>query len=224
MAEILSYLLFGFSIVTLIMALGVVRKRASGREKNYVFSCFCWGSTLWSMCFGFILIQTNAEVAYYLRCVGMIGIFIYLITAAILLADWSEIQGKHIKVLKYAPMVGIILYPFMIQRYTILFYHTEYGMTYTLAPNIWNQLYNVYCLLAAADMIYMSAHMILNKRRKNIRVLGKRTLLCVAVLLLGMVFDTFLPLFGLRAVRLHSFLEQFFYIRALIFIVLTVLR
>lgn len=200
MAEILSYLLFGFSIVTLIMALGVVRKRASGREKNYVFSCFCWGSTLWSMCFGFILIQTNAEVAYYLRCVGMIGVFIYLTTAPILLADWSEIQGRYIKLLKYAPLAGIWLYPFMIQRYSILFYHTEYGMTYTFAPNIWNQLYNIYCLLTAGDMIYMSVHMILNKRRKNIRVLGKRALLCVAVLLLGMVFDTFLPLYGLRAI------------------------
>ena len=210
MAEIiLSYLLYGFSVVTLIMALGVIRKKSGGREKNYMFSCFCMASTLWSLCFGFILIQTNAEIAYYLRCVGMIGVFAYLITAAILLADWSEIQGKHIKVLKYSPIAGIVLYPFMMQRSTILFYHSEYGMTYTFTLNIWNQLYNIYCILTAADMIYMSVNMIFNKRRKNIRVLGKRTLLCVAVLLLGMFFDTFLPLYGLRAVP-GSAITQFF--------------
>lgn len=49
MAEILSYLLFGFSIVTLIMALGVVRKRASGREKIMCFPVFA-GEVPYGVC------------------------------------------------------------------------------------------------------------------------------------------------------------------------------
>lgn len=200
MAVILSYVLFGFAIITAIMAVRVAKMKSQDRKNNYLFACFCIGSTLWSFFFGFTLIQTSAQVAYYLRCGGMIGTFAYLIFATILLANWSGIEAPYIKVLKYFPMLAIPLYPFLMQRSNTIFHLTKRGMTYTFAKVIWNDIYNVYCVLVAGIMIFLIVQMMRNKGRKAIRVLGKRILAGEAVILLGMVFDTIFPLIGLQAI------------------------
>lgn len=209
MARILSYLLFGFAVATLIMAIEVFRGRVKGREEDYLLSGFCLGSTLWSFCFGMILIQTDVGAAYLLRCVGMTGTFAYLIFATLILVEWSEIEKPYIRVLKYFPMTAIVLYPFLMKPSNTIFIPSAQGMNYTFSKGIWNELYNVYCVLVAVDMIYLVVCMIRNKKRKSIRVLGMRLLLCELVILMGMVFDTFLPMFGLQAIP-GSTITQFF--------------
>lgn len=209
MAVVLSYLLYGFAIVTLIMAMGVTRKKAQGWGDNYLFCYFNLGSTLWSLCFGLLLIQTDVEKAYQLRCVGMVGMFSYLIFATFLMARWSKIKGRYIKVIKYFPLTAILLYPFLMQRKNITFRLSEYGMSYVFEAGIWNDLYTLYCVLVAASMIFLVIHMSLNKRRKAIRVLGVRLLLCEFVIILGMLFDTIFPMFGMEAFP-GSTITQFF--------------
>lgn len=209
MARMLSYLLFGFAVVTLIMAWGVMRKKVKGREENYFFSCFCLSSTLWSFCFGMILIQADIGTAYLLRCVGMIGTFGYLIFATLILVEWSNIEKPYIKILKYFPMSAIFLYPFLMRPANTIFLPSEQGMSYTFTKGIWNELYNIYCVLVAADMIFLVFYMINNKRRKAIRMLGIKMLFCELVILLGMFFDTFLPMFGMKAFP-GSTITQFF--------------
>lgn len=207
---LLSYILVGFSVVTLLMANGALQKRVKGQTDNCFFTCFCLGSTLWSLCFGLTFVQTSPEIAYYLRCGGMVGTFAYLIFGTFLIADWSGIKEAHIKVLKYFPVIAVPLYPFLLKRSNTIFHLTEHGMTYTFASKvIWNDIYNIYCVLTALGMFYIILRMITNKKRKAIRVLGKKLLFAAGAIVLGMVFDTIFPLIGLQAIP-GSTIMQFF--------------
>ena len=199
MALGLSYLIFGFAVITFVMAWKVLRTHSQKRGEHYLFYFFCMGSTIWSFGFGLLISQTSPQKAYYLRCFGMIGMFMYMMFATLLLAQWSGITNHAIKLVKYFPLVGIVLYPVTIQRSIILFHLSKYGMSYTFAPGMASNLYSLYCLITAAGMAYLGLRMCFDKRRKAIRVFGKKLILCEFVILFGMIFDTILPMFGMGA-------------------------
>jgi len=209
MALALSYLLISFAAVTLIMAMGVVRKRSGGFQENYLFSFFCLGSMLWSFCFGLLLVQTDVNIAYYLRCVGMIGTFAYLVFATLLMVQWSGIEKRYIRHIKYFPMSAIVLYSFLLQRKNTTYRMSNYGMTYIFKTGIWNNLYILYCVVVAFGIFLLIFHMLRRGNRKSIQVLGRKLLICEGVIILGMVFDTILPMFGIEAFP-GSTITQFF--------------
>lgn len=79
MGRILSYVMFGFFVCTTIMSASVLRSREKLKINNILFALVCIGSSIWSFCFGFIWIQTDPLRAYYWRCAGMVGTFMYMI-------------------------------------------------------------------------------------------------------------------------------------------------
>ena len=52
MDKILSYAMFGFSVVTLVLAINVLRSSGKNHKGNFLFIGLALSSSLWGVCFG----------------------------------------------------------------------------------------------------------------------------------------------------------------------------
>lgn len=209
MGIILSYILIGFATVTLGHAAGILHKMRGLEKDGVLFSCFAVASAVWSIGFGVLIIQSNTEYAYYCRCIGMVGMFSYMIFGTLLMARWADSNHWFIKWIRIFPCSAIILYPFLMQRKNTTFRISGIGMSYVFTNGLWNNLYSIYCVLVAANMLVLMISLCRNKRRQRIRIMGKRLLVCEGVIVLGMLMDTIFPMFGVEAFP-GSTLGQFF--------------
>ena len=116
MGRILSYVMFGFFVCTTIMSASVLRSREKLKINNILFALVCIGSSIWSFCFGFIWIQTDPLRAYYWRCAGMVGTFMYMICAMLVIARWCVQKRLWISAIKGFAFSAILLYPFLMQK------------------------------------------------------------------------------------------------------------
>ena len=209
MGKLFSYLIFGFAVMTLIMAAYVLKKHKKGQLEDILFVALAVSSTIWSIGFGFLMVQTDTEMAYMLRCVGMVGTFGYLIFATLLMALWNDRKTRCEKIICAFSLTSVFLYPFLMRRSNMTFILTEFGMKYTLKAGLVNNLYTLYCILTALGMLVLEIQMCRNKKRKWIRVMGQSLIVCEMIIIFGMILDTILPLFGVGAFP-GSTLTQFF--------------
>ncbi len=209
MGRILSYIMFGFFVCTSIISVSVLRSKERLNINNILFALVCIGSSIWSFCFGFIWIQERPLIAYYWRCAGMIGTFMYMICAILVIARWCGHDMWWVKIIELFPFSAIILYPFLMQKENTV-YHilSPIGMTYLFAPSIWNTLYDIYCVGCAAGVFILSGFLVKNGERKWERVTGIRLIFCECVIVGGMLLDTIMPMFGFSAFP-GSTLSQF---------------
>lgn len=207
MALILSYLMFGSGIVTMIIAFVVIHEREHDKD-NILFAGMTLGSSVWSLGFGLLFAQTSPLAAYYCRCVGMIGTFAYMIFATILLYRWNGKSYKWMKAIQMIPYTAIILYPFLMQKKNTTFHMTEYGMSYTFNKGIWNDLYSLYCAVVAINLLIMMIMMCSN-HKKWVGVMGYKLIVCEVIIIFGMLLDTIMPMFGFKAFPGSSITQSF---------------
>ncbi len=204
MGSLLFCILTAFATITAVLAHKVSKNGGMKQKLSRMYIVLAISSTIWSVCFGAILVQDDTEVAYLLRCIGMIGTFSYLISAAFLIAEWSGI-GKVVSiVVKGFSMLGIIIYPFNIRRDYIEFVPARVGMSYNFKPDFWTDVYVIYSSIIAVCMFVMVIYMIKSTKKRRIKVTGKRLLGSLVVVTLGMLFDTILPAFGITAIPTSS--------------------
>ena len=165
-----------------------------------MLSMACLGSAIWSLGFGFLIIQTDPMQAYYCRAFGMIGVFIYLIFAQIMLGYIAEIKKLLFYILNGFSLLGIPIYFLTVQPNQTIFYMGKFGMTYHFKSGFVNNAYVIYTLILALSYMLMSIYMIRHKKQKRIQVFGKKILLAEFFILIGMVLDTIFPLIGLAAI------------------------
>lgn len=168
--------------------------------ENRMLSMACLGSAIWSLGFGFLIIQTDPMKAYYCRAFGMIGVFIYLIFAQIMLGYIAEIKKLLFYILNGFSLLGIPIYFLTVQPNQTIFYMGKFGMTYHFKSGFVNNAYVIYTLILALSYMLMSIYMIRHKKQKRIQVFGKKILLAEFFILIGMVLDTIFPLIGLAAI------------------------
>ena len=77
MGTFLSYTIFGFAVCAIGLGYNYFIKNPSN-PKNKRFLLFCLSSALWSLGFGFLIIQTTTDKAWLCRSIGMIGVFPYI--------------------------------------------------------------------------------------------------------------------------------------------------
>lgn len=209
MGRILSYIMFGFFVCTTMMSVGVLRSKEKLNMNNVLFAYVCIGSSIWSFCFGFIWVQENPLMAYYWRCVGMVGTFMYMICAILVIARWSGYNLWWVKIIKVFPFSAIILYPFLMQKENTIYHMSAIGMTYSFTPSVWNTLYDIYCVGCAIGLFILSGFMAKKGEKKWERITGIRLIFCECVIVAGMLLDTIMPMFGFSAFP-GSTLSQFF--------------
>lgn len=209
MGRILSYIMFGFFVCTTIISVSVLHSKEKLKMNDILFALVCIGSSIWSFCFGFVWVQESHLIAYYWRCAGMVGTFMYMICAILVIARWCGHNLWWVKIIEIFPFSAIILYPFLMQKGNTIYHKSAIGMTYLFTPSIWNTLYDIYCVGCAVGLFVLSGYMVKKGERKWERITGIRLVFCEGVIVAGMLLDTIMPMFGVSAFP-GSTLSQFF--------------
>ena len=101
MDKVLSYLMFGFAVVTIVLAINILRSAGSNYKDNFLFVGLALSSSIWSVGFGFIPVQESEEIAYILRCIGMAGMFSYLVFVTFFLSSMSGVDNVIARVVYF---------------------------------------------------------------------------------------------------------------------------
>lgn len=200
MAITISYILFALSIITTLKGIESIKKFGWQERLCKLFFAFTISSSVWSFWFALLWIQTNPEAARILRAIGMIGTFSYFFFIILIVAEETTFSKMFLLPIKLFPLTGFILYPFVVSPASTRFYMSERGMAYQLTANIWNTLYTFYSVFIAVISFILLIHIIRKGSRTHIRKMGKDLLVCEIVIVIGMLFDTILPQFGLDAI------------------------
>ncbi len=198
----ISALLYTFGILTLIKGFGVYRQDHDYiHKKQYVlYSISALFSSVWSFGYAMIWIQTDVEMARIWRAVGMVGVFFLFAFLTEFFIQWLEGSRKFKIYVRILATAGILLWPFVVGRESVTFYpHSRIGMTYQFTQNIWNTLYNAYSVIVGVNLFIICFFIRKQTQRQKLRVIIKRLIKCIIVVMLGMVFDTLLPVFGFDA-------------------------
>lgn len=173
-------------------------------EKRYVenrlVAVFCFASALWSGSFAALFLQTDTGMAYICRSVGMIGTFLYLIVAQIIVCNISGIKKRWRYLFNGISYLGVIVYFLSIKKGEVVYQLTEDGMTYYFKPGFCNNAYVTYVVILAVNIFAVIVYMLRFAKAKRIQAFGRKFLLVEGLILLGMLFDTIFPLLGFGAI------------------------
>lgn len=219
MGLLLSYLIFGLSIVSLILGFYYLRcNKNSELSKYYLIASI--GSAIWGLGFGFLIIQTNEIYAWYCRVFGMIGVFIYAIFGIKVFTTIANTPDKLKKIIVNISYLGIFLYPFVVLPERQIFQLADFGMSYVFANDIWNTLYYSYSVIVLVLFICILIKMRKDSKLKRQRYLNNKLWLFFICFCGGTVLDTLLPMLGVGAFpgsTLSQFVAIFIVYNALIY-------
>ena len=195
----LSQLLFTEFVSALFLSIVFLLKNRLIHRENRLFFIFCMSSTLWSLGFYGVHIQTSPDYAYFWRGIGMVGTIGYLITAVLLMTRMSTLP-KPLKIaFNIFPYIGMTLYFPIIHPSQVIYENTSIGMSYSFVPGIWNNLYTIYSVLIGVCGFFITIYMMVKSPTKRQKVIGRKFLCCIIALFIGMLFDTALPFFGIKS-------------------------
>lgn len=202
-------ILIGFCAAALYMSVSALRLRYREYRGNILLGILCLSSSIWSFGFGLIFIQTDVSIAYYGRCIGMIGVFGMLITAQLVLNELASSVPKLVKnYCAYFSFLGVPIYFLISRRGVVEFLFDKDGMTYTFKSGFENDLYTafsvIYAINAAITIVYMRKTASTHREK----VTSQKSLIAVVIIFIGMILDTIFPAIGLKAIP-GSSLTQF---------------
>ncbi len=200
MKYILSQIIFIGFVLAVYFAVEVVRKREWKYRENKIFVLLCFFSAIWSFGFFGVIMQSKPDRSYLWRAIGMVGTFGFLITAQYLISHLSGIKRSYCRFTESFSLLGILLFPFVIQKEQATYELSNIGMTYSFQPTIWNNLYIWYTIIVAVNQSMVIIYMIRNSKIQRMRALGKRLIIVELVIVKGMLLDTIFPLFGQPAI------------------------
>ena len=201
--EIIKYvcpiILFIFSVLAVFYACIILWSEHRKDTENKLLAVFCISSAIWSVGFGALILQTDAQWAYRCRVIGMIGTILYLITGQMLISYLSGISRKWTKFFDGFASLGVIVYFLTVERSQTIYQLDRSGMTYSFKQGIANSIYTAYSLILAFLMFGIALYMCFSKT-KRIRFFGKIFIVVDMIMLLGTVLDTVFPLMGIPAI------------------------
>ncbi len=193
-------LLFAGFVLSLYYGFSHIRKTNLKKKENLLFVLFCLSSAIWSFGFYGVFIQTVPDKAYIWRAIGMVGTFGYLITAQLLICQFSGIKKIWQRCIELFSLTGIIIYFFIIQKDQVTYELTEIGMSYSFTPGIWNNIYIGYSVITAVNMLFVTVYMLRRSTTRRIHALARKLLTAELIILAGMLLDTIFPMIGMKAI------------------------
>ena len=152
--------LFIYCVIAFYLTLQFVCSKEKKYIENKLVAGFCFSSGIWSLGFGTLLLQTDPYKAYLCRSFGMIGVFSYLIIAQILVCYISGIKKKYRYIMEGIASFGIIVYFLVIQKNQTVYKLSDLGMTYYFKAGFCNNVYVVYTVLVAFNILLTIFYMI----------------------------------------------------------------
>lgn len=174
----------------------------SGKEldrANKTLHLYALASAIWSLGFGMLFIQTDAEKAYIWRSIAIFGTVMYMITAQYLICLFAQISEKTRKFFNSIALTGIVPYILSIQRDQTEYFMSTFGMTYRFKPGTVNIIYSAYFIIVSVNIVGIIIHMIHSSEKKRLKIFGKHFLLITSLILVGTVLDMIFPAMGLPA-------------------------
>lgn len=200
MDQVIAFILYNIGILTLFAGFLILKQEKSAGKTYVIYSLAAFFSAVWSISFGFLCIQTSENAARVCRSIGMIGVFFFFCAITELLVHFFE-SARILKIYVRAfSRTGILLWPFIIGRNSVEFIETWFGMSYKFSQNIFNTLYNIYCVIVGINIFIILIYMLKQAKRTKFKVIVKNLMVCCVVVMIGMIFDTFLPVFGFEAI------------------------
>lgn len=200
MAQVLSYTIFGFAIITGGFCIAIAQKGLKSDFITRLMFLASLFSSWWSMFFGLMIGQKNCELAAWLRGIGMIGVFGFLICVSYIAVVWSGVHGVGRTFILLFGWTGVILYPFTVSPSNIIYELTKYGMSYRMTNGLWSNAYAAYSSILAVNMLYAMIYMLKTCEHKRDKVIAYDILVCIGVVFVGCILDTIMPMLGIPAV------------------------
>lgn len=163
---------------------------------NCLFTCVALSSGIWSLSFGMLFLQTDPMKAYYCRCFGMFGVFLFIICAQILVCYIADIKKTCRIPVMIISVLGGVVYLLQVLPVATEFTLTEHGMTYRFLPGIINVVYTAYTIVIFVSFFSITLSMLSKKNPKRIRRFGCYFIITELLVVFGILFDTFLPHLG----------------------------
>ncbi len=192
-------ILFASSVLAYFLTILILWSPERKETENKLLAALCLGSGIWSMGFGALFLQTDPEIAYHCRAIGMIGTMLYLIIALILTCFLSKLPRNLSRFFYILASAGFFIYFLTVERSQTIYKLDTLGMTYSFKPGPANTIYTIYSVLVALSILGISIYMCFSPL-KRIRHFGKLILLMDAIVLFGTILDTVLPLMGMAAI------------------------
>ena len=199
MAVIISLVLYTFGILTLVEGVHMFRFHRDLGKTYKLYGVAAIFSSVWSIGFGLLPLQTDPTVARVCRAVGMIGVFLLFFTLTLVLVQWLEGAERFRIYVSVFSGAGILLWPFIIGENSVTYFQSWIGMTYQFSQNIFNTLYNIYCVVVGVNFFVILVCIKRQAKRRKLQVIVRNLIVCCVVVMIGMVFDTILPVFGFEA-------------------------
>ena len=200
MSSLFPYILFTCFLVAVALSIRQCKKEALKYPENCLFLLLCICSAIWSAGFWGINIQREPENAYIFRAIGMLGVFFYLIIAQLFVCYLSGTLKAYFYPIGVISLVGFIIYFFIIQREQATYELYTIGMSYRLNHGFWSYAYIVFCIAVAFNILVSIIYMFYHVNRKRMRVLAGKLMLMECIIILGMIIDILMPMFGGPAV------------------------
>lgn len=208
MEYICPVILYTYCIFAFYFAVTILCSPARRDYPHRLLVYMCIGSGIWSLGFAAMSLQSSPEYAYYCRAVGLIGTFLYLISAAFLVSSLSLTRKRYAYIFNGFSLLGIPICLLILDRGQSVYFPGPLGMTYSFVPGFANNAYTAYSALFAGCIFALSLYMIHSSASKRLRFFGKCFFGMVILMGVGTILDTMLPFFGIPAIP-GSTLTQF---------------
>ena len=207
-SQIFSIILFSFGAAASYLGFSAVRKQFRDYLGNSVLGMACFFSALWSYGFGMVFLTTEPTIAYWGRTIGMIGVFGYMIVVQILVGVLAKMPQRLYHYFCGFAFLGIILYLPIVSPASSVYYVDDWGMTYSFAPGLVNNLYSAYSVIYGINLCVSIGMILKTAMNKRSKVTGHKMLITLIIVFAGMIMDTILPMFGFGAIP-GSSMSQF---------------
>ncbi|MDY3909635.1 MAG: ATP-binding protein [Eubacterium sp.] len=168
--------------------------------EDKIFMIMCFGSAVWSIGFAALFMQEEPDKAFICRAIGMIGVFLYMISAQIFISHMADIPKIWKYVVNGFSLLGIILYFLMTRKGLVIFTPNIFGMSYQFVPGTIYNLYTVYTVVVFLNILIIILYAMRTAKVKRLVVFARRLILLTIFMMVGIILDTIFPMFGLPAI------------------------
>lgn len=180
-------------------------------------------SAVWSLGFALLFIQKSVQGAYWGRTIGMVGVFVFLISVQTLIGSIAEVDVRLKWYFNIFSWLGIIVFFFTVKPSETEYFLTDQGMQYRFRSGFANNLYTAYAVLVSLHILVLIIHMLFQSSTRRNKEFGKYLLMVEVLLMFGMTLDTIFPLMGKAAIP-GSSIAQFWGLVVLRFAVIRINR
>lgn len=185
------------AVTAFVLGVFSLRKEDIVQGYNWYFAALCFGCFIWCFSYAVLALLDDEKYAYFWRPIISVGVFFSLNMAIHFVGLWMEVDKKIQRIVsKYTLWGSLIIYPFITSGDLIRFKKASYGMTYTFTNLAYRTVFNIFLAILLVIVLIEIVSGLSKKRIQRRRIMAKVSLVCFALVIVGMIWDTILPMFN----------------------------